>query len=50
MDSADFNVSNTLLFLKKVLKLADLWPNTRRVSGELGQICPTIWIPVSALS
>ena len=29
-------------------KLAELWPNTRRVSGELGQICPAIWIPVKA--
>jgi hypothetical protein len=26
------NVFKTLLFLKVVLKLADLWPNTRRVS------------------
>ena len=34
MDSVDCNVSKTLLFLKEVLKLADLWPNTRWVLGS----------------
>jgi hypothetical protein len=48
MDLADFNVSKTLLFLIEVQKLAELWPNTRIVSGELGQICPAIWIPVNS--
>ena len=43
MDLADCNVSKTILFLKVVLKLADVWPKTRRVSEELGQICLAIW-------
>jgi hypothetical protein len=47
MDSADFNVSKILLFLIELQKLAELWPNTRRISGELGQICTAIWIPVN---
>jgi hypothetical protein len=40
--------SGTDGFGSKLQKLAELWPNTRRVSGELGQICPAIWIPVNS--
>ena len=51
MDLADCNVSNTLLFLKEVLKLTDLWPNTRRVSGEWSHIWDhTTWKAVKAIT